>query len=695
MLDFMTLMVGYIAIMVVNITIFLAFYKFSDIDFGDFKFWVIAYILHTLGLGMFVIAASHFNIWFVIAQNLFIYIAGLFKIFGTNYIFKDRIDYKVSYLFLLFVPLILLDALDISDVVVRIAYMGSLNIIVYVIMIYYINTHTTSIEKSFTKSFKIATIGLIVVNLLRISTSVFGLENTFIARHTLNSIILILGMGFHTLLAFSVLFVIYGRYQYRFVEIEYELQKRQATKDIEEKFQQLFEELPLGVAIHRMIFDKHHKAIDYEFLDVNKGFEEHTSLKKSDIIHKTVKEFLPGTEDIWIQRYEQVVKQNKVMNFSGYSREIDRYFDVVAYPLDNDEFVTIVHNTTSEINRKQQLRFLSTHDYLTGLKNRHEFVNDLETLTHVKHIKTTLIIFDIDGLQLFNDAFGHEIGDAILIKVGNVLVDTVMNKYYVYRISGDSFAVILTNDQVKLLERIDKLKQKIEKISHQDFNVSITFAIKERANQSANQLIIDVEKELQRNKAKNKKSKYSTRISAILDALTSKYDDEKHHSDQVKLLCKKVGEALGLNKKAIDNLMMAGHLHDIGKIAIPEEVLHKPGRLTDEEYDIVKTHAEIGYRILNAVDEYQEIALATLHHHERYDGKGYPKGLSGEDIPLISRIISVVDAYEAMTSDRVYRKSLGKAFAIQELKACSGSQFDPKIVDVFIRSIDQRNHVKN
>ena len=695
MLDFMTLMVAYLSIMVVNITIFLAFYKYSDISFKDFKFWTVAFIFHGLGLTMFVLAANDFSIWLVITQNLFIYISGIFKIFGTNCLLNDRIHYKTSYLLLLFIPLIFLDAIEYGHVSVRIVYMGLLNMIVYVFILNFINKRTTSIEKSFTKSFKIAIIGLIVINIFRISTSIFGLENTFVDRHMINSIILILGMGFHTLLAFSVLFVIYGRYQYRFVEIEYDLQKRQATKDIEKKFQQLFDEMPLGVAVHRMIFDEKHKAIDYEFLDINKGFEEHTSLKKSDIIHKTVKEVLPGTEDIWIQRYEQVVLKNKVMNFSGYSKEIDRYFNVVAYPLDNDEFVTIVHNTTSEINRKQQLRFLSTHDYLTGLKNRHEFINDLETLTHVKYMKTILIICDIDGLQLFNDAFGHEVGDEILIKVAKVLADTVMNKYYVYRISGDSFAVILTNDQVKLLERIDSLKQKIEKISYQDFNVSITFAIKERANQSANQLIIDVEKVLQRNKAKNKNSKYSTRISAILDALTSKYDDEKHHSDQVKLLCKKVGESLGLNKKAIDNLMMAGHLHDIGKIAIPEEVLHKPGRLTDEEYDIVKTHAEIGYRILNAVDEYQEIALATLHHHERYDGKGYPKGLSGEDIPLISRIISVVDAYEAITSDRVYRKSLGKEFAIQELKACSGSQFDPKIVDVFIRCINQNNRIKN
>ena len=141
-------------------------------------------------------------------------------------------------------------------------------------------------------------------------------------------------------------------------------------------------------------------------------------------------------------------------------------------------------------------------------------------------------------------------------------------------------------------------------------------------------------------------------------------------------------------KEEINELVLAGNLHDIGKIAMPEEILHKPSKLTDEEYEVIKTHTEIGYRILNAVKKYDKIALATLHHHERYDGKGYPRGLKGEDIPLYSRIISVVDAYEAMTSDRVYRKAPGKDFAIEELKRFSGTQFDPKIVDMFIQCIN-------
>ncbi|MFA6890310.1 MAG: HD domain-containing phosphohydrolase, partial [Bacilli bacterium] len=134
-------------------------------------------------------------------------------------------------------------------------------------------------------------------------------------------------------------------------------------------------------------------------------------------------------------------------------------------------------------------------------------------------------------------------------------------------------------------------------------------------------------------------------------------------------------------------LKQAGLFHDIGKISIPDSILNKPEKLTDEEYDIIKTHTEVGYQILRAADEYSDLAIHALHHHERWDGKGYPTALEGNDIPLFSRIICVVDAYEAMTADRPYRKRLTKEHAIAEIRKCSGTQFDPKIAKIFIEQI--------
>jgi HD-GYP domain-containing protein (c-di-GMP phosphodiesterase class II) len=148
-----------------------------------------------------------------------------------------------------------------------------------------------------------------------------------------------------------------------------------------------------------------------------------------------------------------------------------------------------------------------------------------------------------------------------------------------------------------------------------------------------------------------------------------------------------MGKVMNLTKDHMDELKLAGLLHDIGKISIPDRILTKPGKLDQDEWEIMKKHTIYGYNILRAADEYSNLALYALTHHEKYDGTGYPKGLSKDEIPLFSRIISVIDAYEAMTADRPYRKAPGKEFAVQELIRCKNTQFDPHIVDLFLSEV--------
>jgi HD-GYP domain-containing protein (c-di-GMP phosphodiesterase class II) len=144
---------------------------------------------------------------------------------------------------------------------------------------------------------------------------------------------------------------------------------------------------------------------------------------------------------------------------------------------------------------------------------------------------------------------------------------------------------------------------------------------------------------------------------------------------------------MGMNKAALNELEMLGLLHDIGKIAIDKEILNKPGRLTKKEWNEVKRHPEIGYRILSSVNDMAELAEFILAHHERWDGEGYPKGLRGEDIPLQSRVLALADAYDAMTSERAYRRSLSESAAVEELEKNAGTQFDPEIVRIFIEKV--------
>jgi diguanylate cyclase (GGDEF)-like protein len=687
MLDFVSLMVVFISLMVTNIIIFFFYYRFSKIKGKSFVFWMIAYLLHTLGLSFYVFNVSDFSIYYVMVQNILVLTGALFTVFGTQQLLKDHIDLRYLFLGLIYVPLILMEQFVTISINQRFMIISLMNIVFYMINTYETFHFKTKVHKQFVRNFRVVMFLFIVLNLIRFSTAAFDLGNTYEERHILNSMLLIFGTCLRTFLTFAILYIIYGKNQYQFVDLEFKYQKQMLIKDSEQKFKMLFDEMPLGIAIHQMIYDENMKPIDYIFLDVNKGYENHTSLKAKDVIGKTVKQVIPETESIWYERYDKVLKEQKVLSFSGHSKKLDMHFEIVAYPLDREKFVCIVHNTTSEINKTLELKLLTSHDYLTKLKNRREFIKDLQSFHEFEEINTQLILFDIDGFSIFNDAFGNDIGDAILVKVADTLVEYSSSNRHIYRVGGDSFAIILNNKDIDIEKYMRALQIKLEKIEYKDVYVSVTFAHRSKEKQSVHAFIVAAEKQLIKNKANKEKSHYSQRIALLLETLTSKYEDEKSHSIQVKHLCEIMGESMHLSKEEVKDLVLAGNLHDIGKIAIPEEILHKPAKLTDEEYEVIKTHAEIGYRILNAVQEYQRVALATLHHHERYDGKGYPKGLSGEDIPLFSRIIGVVDAYEAMVSDRVYRKALGKEYAINELKRCSGSQFDPKIVDVFIQSI--------
>ncbi len=176
-------------------------------------------------------------------------------------------------------------------------------------------------------------------------------------------------------------------------------------------------------------------------------------------------------------------------------------------------------------------------------------------------------------------------------------------------------------------------------------------------------------------------------IKAMIKTLNGKNKMEGEHSNRVSELCKSMAEALGMTEDESEELKSVGLLHDIGKIAIDENVLNKSGELTEDEWKEIKRHSEIGYRILNTVNDLRDMATYVLYHHERWDGKGYPKGLKGDEIPMKSRIIAIADAYDAMTSEKSYRNALPEEVAIEELRKNAGSQFDAELVDVFIAKV--------
>ena len=327
---------------------------------------------------------------------------------------------------------------------------------------------------------------------------------------------------------------------------------------------------------------------------------------------------------------------------------------------------------------------------MTDLYNRRYFSEQLHIFDNPDYYPLALIMLDLNGLKLFNDAYGHEIGDLALREVSNVLKNTFYDNAIVSRIGGDEFAVIIPNASIEMIEKKkSEFHEQLKGITIQNIKltVAIGYELKRYADQQIEEILKVAENYMYRNKLSESHSFRNHAIKAILKTLTDKYDAERLHSQRVSEISVKIGQAMGLKHDDLKELELAGLYHDIGKISIPDAILDKPGRLTDEEYEKMKKHTEAGYQILKAADEYSNLAEYALTHHERWDGKGYPRKIKEKGIPLFSRIIAVADTYEAMTSDRVYRKKLTKEDAILEIKRCAGTQFDPKIAKVFIEKV--------
>lgn len=369
-----------------------------------------------------------------------------------------------------------------------------------------------------------------------------------------------------------------------------------------------------------------------------------------------------------------------------------KYLEEIYTPILNDEqevigLTVFSQDVTKQKTYEQSIIYMSLHDPLTGLMNRRYLSDLLKEIEFQKDIlPLTIIQADINGLKIMNDAFGHEAGDELLVAVSKVLTDTFYQKENIARNGGDEFVIVLKNTtKEKGLSLIEKAEKQLEALKIHNMNVSVSFGIATKyENEVLNDIIRLAEEDMYQHKLFEISSQRNESIKTIIKTLNEKNPREEAHSARVAELCVLIGRKLGMKNTDINLLKVISNLHDIGKIAIDSSILNKPAALAKDEWEAIKKHPEIGYRILATSPEYAEIAYDILSHHERYDGKGYPRGLKGDNIPYRARIICVADAYDAMTSIRTYKKQMTKEEAIDELVRNSGSQFDPEIVSAFI-----------
>jgi diguanylate cyclase (GGDEF)-like protein/PAS domain S-box-containing protein len=352
--------------------------------------------------------------------------------------------------------------------------------------------------------------------------------------------------------------------------------------------------------------------------------------------------------------------------------------------------VVILRDVTEMKKAEEDIKFLSFHDRLTGLHNRAYFDNELERLDTQRQLPLSLIVGDVNGLKLINDSFGHIHGDMLLKKIADILRQCFRGDDILSRWGGDEFSVILPrtsySEAVSIMERVYKSCEE-HSTYIMPLSMSMGAATKENSSKTLKQLLKEAEDNMYQHKMTKNQSVRSSIINSLVIALQEKDYETEEHTKRMAEHATQFGHLLNLPDSKIVELRLLATLHDIGKIAIPDHIILKPSHLTKKEWEIMKKHSEIGYRIAISSTELAVIAKDILHHHEKWDGTGYPYGLIRDKIPLLSRIISVIDAYDAMTHDRPYRKAFSIKTVMDELKKGRSSQFDPKLLDVFINQV--------
>jgi diguanylate cyclase (GGDEF)-like protein/PAS domain S-box-containing protein len=433
------------------------------------------------------------------------------------------------------------------------------------------------------------------------------------------------------------------------------------------------------------------------FIDYKAGNEK-VYLPPDQFLGKNVAAILPPdlAEKVMISIEKAIISgQLQLFEYEMFIDNQRQSYEARIVPSVADEIVAIIRNVTERKEMEERLTYLSLHDSMTGLYNRAYFEEEMQRIENTRGLAVGIIVCDIDGLKLINDNLGHSIGDDVIRTAADVLRRSFRHGDLVARIGGDEFAVIIHSNLNYLFE---EACQRIEMITGEYnascptalLSLSTGFAISEKVPIDMHALFIEADNQMYQGKIQRHKSTRRSIAQGMMDSLEARNIIIEGHTKRLQAMIFGLANALGLPDQSKPNLQLLARFYDIGKVGIPDSILLKPGKLSTEEFEMMKRHCEIGNRIAANVPDLEPIANWILEHHEWCNGKGYPLGTKSEDIPIECRILAIADAYDAMTSDRPYRDVLRKENAIVELRKCAGTQFDSNLVEIFINYISTK-----
>lgn len=472
-----------------------------------------------------------------------------------------------------------------------------------------------------------------------------------------------------------------------YIELYHDYRKKQAL------LKSLIDSIP------DLIFYKDTNSV---YMGCNAAFEQFVGKAERDIIgHTDKKLFSDKQAEMFLNTDKKIFVSNTFIKHEERFTNPDGkevIFETLKTPYyDNDGkiigLIGISRDITERKIREERIQYISHHDNMTGIYNRTYFDEAKIALDRPDQLPLSVIVGDINGMKMINDTFGHKKGDMLLQEIANILKQCVQEDHIIARTGGDEFTILMphTDGQAvkEVADRIRALAKEKRQEESLDFYIDIAlgYATKSKPSESLDKAILLAEDFMYRRKLLEEKSLHNDYLNYIKTTMLEKSNETEEHAERLAELSIRLGVALGLSEDELDELKLVAMLHDIGKISIDKDILTKKSELSDEEWREIKKHPEVGYRIAKSTSGLNHIAEYILCHHEHWDGSGYPLGLSGTAIPLISRIITVVDAYDAMTQDRAYRKAMSAEEAVNEILKNKGTQFDPDIADIFVKEV--------